>query len=259
MMPTMFVSHGSPMVLLQQDMPAHHFLAEAAALLPKPKAIVVVTAHWLTRNPAVGGVAKPEIIYDFGPFDPRLFTQQYPAPGAPDLAGWIADAIGAAGLPVSIDQRRGLDHGVWIPLKLMYPAADIPVVSLAVQPHFGPAHHLALGRALEGLRNEDILVLGSGSFTHDLHRYFSQSPDAAPPHDVAAFSEWMHQALIAGDTQSLLTYRTAAPFAVENHPTDEHLLPIFAALGAAGEGAKGTRVHQSSDHGVLRMDAYSFA
>ena len=257
MMPTLFVSHGSPMVLLQ-DMPAHHFLANVAAGLPRPKAIVVVTAHWLTRTPAVSGAAAPKMIYDFGPFDDRLFTQQYPAPGAPDLAGRIADSIGAAGLPVGIDPNRGYDHGVWIPLKLMYPDADIPVVSVAVQPQYGPAHHFALGRALEGLRKEDILVVGSGSFTHDLRRYFGHAEDAAAPKDVVAFSDWMDRALVAGDTQALLTYRTSAPYAVENHPTDEHLLPIFAAMGAAGEGAKATRVHESTDHGVLRMDAYTF-
>lgn len=257
MMPTLFVSHGSPMVLLQ-DIPAHHFLATVAASLPRPKAIVVATAHWLTRAPAVSGAAAPRMIYDFGPFDDRLFTMQYSAPGAPELAERIADSIGAAGLPVSIDPNRGYDHGVWVPLKLMYPDADIPVVSLAVQPQYGPAHHFALGRALEGLRNEDILLVGSGSFTHDLRRYFGHAEDAAAPKDVVAFSDWMDRALTTGDTQSLLTYRTAAPFAVENHPTDEHLLPIFTAMGAAGDGAKGVRVHESADHGVLRMDAYTF-
>jgi 4,5-DOPA dioxygenase extradiol len=258
MMPTLFVSHGSPMVLLQ-DIPAHRFLANAAAALPRPKAIVVVSAHWLTRAPAVGGAAMPKMIYDFGRFDDRLFAQQYPAPGAPDLAGRIADSIGAAGMPVGVDPDRGFDHGVWIPLKLMYPEADIPVVPLAVQPNYGPAHHFALGRAMAELRQEDVLVIGSGSFTHDLRRFFGHGATDAAPRDVVEFSDWMDRALTAGDTKSLLTYRTSAPYAVENHPTDEHLLPIFAAMGAAGEGAKATRVHESADHGVLRMDAYAFA
>jgi len=258
MMPTMFVSHGSPMIILQ-DIPARDFLTRVAAQLPKPRAIAVISAHWLTRTPAVGSAANPAMIYDFGGFDERLFQEQYPALGAPELAERIADKIANAGLPVALDPRRGYDHGVWVPLKLMYPDADIPVVPIAVQPHYGPAHHMALGRALADLRNEDVLVLGSGSFTHDLRRYFGQAEDAAAPPDVVAFSDWMDEKLVAGDTQSLLNYRTAAPFAVQNHPTDEHLLPIFAALGAAGEGAKGTSVHSSADHGVLRMDAYTFA
>jgi len=258
MMPTMFVSHGSPMIILQ-DIPARDFLTRVAAQLPKPRAIAVISAHWLTRTPAVGSAANPAMIYDFGGFDERLFQEQYPALGAPELAERIADKIANAGLPVALDPRRGYDHGVWVPLKLMYPDADIPVVPIAVQPHYGPAHHMALGRALADLRNEDVLVLGSGSFTHDLRRYFGQAEDAAAPPDVVAFSDWMDEKLVAGDTQSLLNYRTAAPFAVQNHPTDEHLLPIFAALGAAGEGVKGTSVHSSADHGVLRMDAYTFA
>ena len=258
MMPTMFVSHGSPMIILQ-DIPARDFLQGVAAQLPKPRAIAVVSAHWLTRSPAVGRAARPEMIYDFGGFDERLFHQQYPAPGVPELAERIADTIANAGLPVALDPRRGYDHGVWVPLKLMYPGADIPVVPIAVQPHYGPAHHMALGRALAGLRNEGVLVLGSGSFTHDLRRYFGHAEDATAPADVVAFSAWMDAKLVAGDTQALLNYRTQAPFAVQNHPTDEHLLPIFTALGAAGEGAKGTSVHSSTDHGVLRMDAYTFA
>ena len=258
MMPTLFVSHGSPMIMLQ-DLPSRRFLEHVAADLPRPKAIVIPTAHWLTRGPAVGGASKPEMIYDFGGFPKPLFEMQYPAPGNPALAERIADMIAASGMAVGIDPKRGFDHGVWVPLKLMYPDADIPVVPLAIQPHYGPAHHMAVGRAIASLRQEDILVVASGTFTHDLRRFRLYAPDAEALPDVVAFSDWMDQALISGDTGSLVAYRTQAPGAESNHPTDEHLLPLYVALGAAGDGAKARRIHTSVDHGICRMDAYKFA
>jgi len=257
MLPTVFVSHGSPMIMLE-DSPSRQFLVDFGTTLPRPRAIVVVTAHWNTRVPAVSAAAHPATIHDFGGFDPRLFQMHYDAPGAPELAGEIGDMFTAAGLASRIDPQRGFDHGVWTPLMLMYPQADIPVVSVAVQPAYGPAHHFELGRAMAKLREQDVLVVGSGSFTHDLHRFFGQPINSKPPADVVAFSDWMHSKLIAGATQDLLAYRTHAPYAVENHPTDEHLLPIFTAMGAAGAGAKAQRAHASSTYGVLRMDAYTF-
>ncbi len=258
MMPTLFISHGSPMIMLQ-DLPSRQFLEHVAETLPRPKAIVIATAHWLTRGPAVGGAANPKMIYDFGGFPKPLFEMQYPAPGNPALAERVAEMIAASGMQVGIDPNRGFDHGVWVPLKLMYPNADIPVVPLAIQPHFGPAHHVAVGRALASLRNEDVLVLGSGTFTHDLSRFWQFPADAEAQPDVVAFSNWMDEALTSGDTSSLLAYRTQAPGAESNHPTDEHLLPIYVALGAAGDGAQARRVHTSVDHGICRMDAYEFA
>jgi 4,5-DOPA dioxygenase extradiol len=257
MLPTLFVSHGSPMVLVQ-DCAARRFLVEFGTTLPRPRAIAVVTAHWDTRVPAVGAAPSPSTIYDFGGFPDELYRQRYTAPGEPELAGRIGDMLSEAGLQSRIDPQRGYDHGIWIPLKLMYPDADIPVVPISVQSFYGPAHHFELGRALAALREEDVLVMGSGSFTHDLRRIFRGSVDAPESPDVAAFSDWMDKALIEGATQDLLAYRTHAPFAVENHPTEEHLLPLFAVMGAAGPGAKARRVHASSTYGVLRMDAYAF-
>jgi 4,5-DOPA dioxygenase extradiol len=174
----------------------------------------------------------------------------------------VVDLLGDAGLRAGIDTRRGLDHGAWTPLLLMWPEHDIPVVQLSVQSRLGPGHHVQLGRALTQLRKDNILVLASGSFTHNLRAINRQLGDGLGskwgPEWVTAFADWMDEALVSGRTCDLVSYRRLAPFAVENHPTDEHLLPLFVALGAAGEGAKATRIHQSTDLGILRMDAYRF-
>ena len=258
MLAPIFVSHGSPMTVLT-DTPGHRFLAGLAATLPRPRAILMASAHWLTRGPALNAPERNETIHDFYGFPPALYACRYPAPGAPALAARAAALLDAAGLPAAIDPARGLDHGAWVPLLLAWPDATIPVAQLAIQPRRDPAHHLALGRALAALAAEDVLVIGSGSFTHNLGRIRRDAMGVADEPDVAAFAEWMGDALAEGRTDDLLAYRTRAPYAEEQHPTDEHLLPLYVALGAAGDGAKATRLHASADYGVLRMDAFSFA
>ncbi|MDA8231851.1 MAG: class III extradiol ring-cleavage dioxygenase [Magnetospirillum sp.] len=251
--PGLFVSHGAP-TLATGDHPARAFLSALGARLGRPEAIVVVTAHWTTRQPSLSAGAHPATIHDFRGFPPDLYTLLYPAPGAPGLARLAAGRLRTAGLEADIDESRGLDHGTWVPLLLMYPAADIPVVQVSVQPGLGPAHHLRLGRALAPLRRENILVMGSGAATHNLAEY----GDAASPEPSWArdFAEWLAENVEAGSTDALLDYRARAPAAARNHPTDEHLLPLFAALGAATPGTPGRRIHASTDHGVLRLDAY---
>ncbi len=256
-LPTLFISHGSPMLALT-DVPARDFLASLAATLPRPRAILVASAHWETDGPAVNAVAVNPTIHDFGGFPAALYAMRYPAPGAPALAGQIASLLAAAGMPCAIDTARGLDHGVWVPLSLIYPAHDIPVLQLSVQPHLGPAHHLRLGRALAGLPAQDVLVIGSGSFTHDLRRFRGQPADAPEAPDVAAFAAWFDTALIQGRTADLLAYRRLAPHAAQEHPTEEHLLPLYVALGAAGVAPTAERLHASANYGILRMDAYAF-
>lgn len=257
MLPALFVSHGAPDIILR-DVPARRFLQGLGASLPRPRAVVAVTAHWETPRPAVGATPRPGTIHDFGRFDDRLFEMRYPAPGDPALAERVSDLLCDAGLASELDRARGLDHGVWVPLMLMYPDADIPVVPLSVQPDLGPAHHLQVGRALAPLRAEGVLVVASGSFTHDLARFRGRAVESATPEDVDAFAGWFDAALVEGRTGDLLTYRTRAPHAEENHPTEEHLLPLYVALGAAGPGARAERIHASATHGVLRMDAYAF-
>ncbi|PWV65520.1 DODA-type extradiol aromatic ring-opening family dioxygenase [Plasticicumulans acidivorans] len=257
MLPTLFISHGSPMLPLL-DTPARHFLEGLAVTLPRPRAILVASAHWETLQPTVNAVSVNQTIHDFYGFPQALFEMQYPAPGSSELADQISDLLCAAGLPCRTDTRRGLDHGAWSILRLIYPQADIPVVQISLQRGPGPAHHLQLGRALASLRERDVLVIGSGSFTHDLSRFRGQNLNAPSDPDIAPFCDWMDAALREGRTADLLTYRHKAPFAVDNHPTEEHLLPLFVALGAAGEGAKAERIHNSNTYGMLRMDAYAF-
>ena len=257
MLPTLFISHGSPMLVVTPA-PARDFLAGFGAALARPRAILVASAHWETERPMVNAVARNDTIHDFYGFPRALYDLRYPAPGDPALAERIADLLGEAGLAVGIDHARGLDHGAWMPLLLAYPAADVPVLQLSVQSQLGPAHHLELGRALAKLRGEGVLVIGSGSFTHDLSRFRGQPLDAPESADVTAFADWMDGALREGRSCDLVTYRNKAPNAAKEHPTEEHLLPLFVAMGAAGPGARAERLHASANYGVLRMDAYAF-
>ena len=255
MLPSLFISHGSPMLALTEA-PARDFLRNVGKTLARPKAILVASAHWETLAPQVNAVARNETIYDFGGFPPALYALTYNPPGDPALAGRVRDLLGAAGLASTVDHARGLDHGAWVPLLLAYPDADIPVLEVSVQSHLGPAHHHRLGQALAPLRAEGVLIVGSGSWTHDLRRFRGQGIDAPEAPDVIAFSDWMDTALVEGRSSDLLSYRSKAPFAAEEHPTEEHLLPLFVAMGAGGQPR---RIHQSCTYGVLRMDAYSFA
>jgi 4,5-DOPA dioxygenase extradiol len=259
MLPTLFVSHGAPTLPLTPA-PARDFLAGLGERFSKPSAVLVVSAHWETARPTVNAVATNATIHDFFGFPQPLYDLGYAAPGSPALADRVADLLAEAGLPCAIDSSRGLDHGAWVPLLLMYPAADIPVVQLSLQPALGVAHHLALGRALAALRSEGVLVIGSGSFTHDLSEFrtYRDALDAPEPAWVSEFANWFDAALHERRTADLIAYRRLAPFAAKNHPTEEHLLPLFTALGAAGDDPAIDRLHASITHGVLRMDVYAF-
>jgi 4,5-DOPA dioxygenase extradiol len=233
-------------------------LAELAAALPRPKAIVIATAHWLARQPHVGGATRPETIHDFHGFPQALFDIQYPAKGEPALAARITELLDKAGLPTTLDPTQGLDHGAWVPLRLLYPNADIPVVPMSIQPQLGPAHQYAVGRALAPLREEGVLVIGSGSITHNLHDFRSGYSEEREAPYVRPFIEWVERKLADGDVEALLDYRGQAPFAERAHPTDEHFLPLFVALGAAGRQAHATRIDAGIEYGLLAMDIYRF-
>jgi 4,5-DOPA dioxygenase extradiol len=256
MLPTLFLSHGAPDLVLSES-PARDFLSTLASRLERPEAILIVSAHWETAGPAVTASGVNDTIHDFRGFPAALYTMRYPAPGSPALAERVAGLLRHAGLPVTLDTQRGLDHGAWVPLILAYPAADIPAVQLSVQPHLGPAHHLALGRALAPLREDGVLIIGSGSFTHNLSEFFHGRLDQEPQW-VTAFADWFGQALLENRRDDLLRYRQVAPFAEKNHPAEEHLLPLYVAFGAAGENAHAQRLHHSTDRAVLRLDAYAF-
>ena len=250
-MPTIFVSHGAPTLILS-DAPARTFLTGLSQQIPRPTAIVAVSAHWDTDVPVVSVARKPDTIHDFYGFPEALYQLRYAAPGAPALAEKVAKLTGAA------HDHRGLDHGAWVPAMLAWPEADIPIFQLSVQPALSPAHHIALGRELASLREEGILVMGSGSAIHNL-RALVRSEGASEPEPWAqAFDDWMADTLEKGDEPALADYRARAPYAREAHPTEEHLLPLHVAYGAAGEGARGRALHRSFTLGNLSMAAYAF-
>lgn len=259
MLPAIFISHGSPMLAIEPAA-ARDFLKTLPDLLPeRPKAILMVSAHWERLRPTVNAPAHNETIHDFGGFPPALYQLQYPAPPAADIARRVAELLSAGGLPTDIDTRRGLDHGAWVPLIVAWPDADIPVLQLSVQTHLGPEHHYRLGQLLAPLREEGVLIIGSGSFTHDLSSFRASGGRIdAPEQDwVHVFAEWMAAALREGRTNDLLNYRQLAPEAAHNHPTEDHLLPLYVPLGAAA--GKVDHLHQSTTYGILRMDAFAFS
>ena len=263
-MPSLFLSHGSPMTALEPR-EAGAFLSRLGPALSarfgRPRAILALSAHTLAHRPVLLAAARHHAVYDFGGFDPRLRSLRYDAPGAPALATEVLALLEAAGLgPLSVDQG-GLDHGIWVPLLHMLPDADVPVLPLAFSPDWTPAQVRDLGRALRPLAAQGVLVIGSGSLTHNLQMVFG--PRGMPPVDAAerpesaSFREWVRQQAEAGDEDALLDYRRRAPHAQLMHPTDEHWLPWYAAQGAAGS-ATSCRLHASLTYGCLAMDAYAF-
>ncbi len=257
MLPSLFLSHGAPTLPLM-DSAATTFLRGLGAALERPTAILVASAHWETDRPEVNAVAVNDTIHDFYGFPRALYEMTYPAPGDPALAQRVLGLLAEAGLPGAVDTRRGLDHGAWVPLLLAWPAHDIPVLQVSIQSHLGPDHHEKLGAALAPLRAEGVLVVGSGSFTHDLRRFRGQAVDAPVQPDVTEFANWMDAAIREHRHADLLAYRKRAPHAVQNHPTDEHLLPLYVAMGAAGPDARVEHLHKSAQFSMLRMDAYAF-
>lgn len=253
----LFVPHGSPMFALHPGA-AGAAMTQIAGQLALPRAIVVVSPHWDTAVPTVGFATRPQTIHDFGGVDPRLYEMRYPATGCPEVAAQVVKALQVAGLPVTQDAQRGLDHGAWIPLRQMFPDADVAVVPLSVQSQLGPEHAYRVGQALTGLAQQDILVLASGNITHNLRDLMGlRMNGGTTPAYVQAFADWVHTQMTARDVPSLLAYRQQAA-GKQAHPSDEHLLPLFTALGAAGDGAQPEAFFRGiSDH-VIAMDGYAF-
>lgn len=254
MFPSLYISHGSPMLALEPGAsgPA---LSRLAAELPKPKAIVIVSAHWESHELLVSGNPQPETWHDFGGFPRALFEVQYPAPGNPSLAAEVAELLNAADLPARIDAQRPFDHGVWVPLSLMYPQADIPIVQVSLPTRGGPALQTRVGHALASLREQGVLLIGSGSITHNLRELdWHAGPESVEPW-ARVFRDWMIEKLAANDEVALHDYRRQAPNAVRNHPSDEHLLPLYFARAAGGMFGI---THQGFTMGALGMDIYRF-
>ena len=224
--------------------------------LPRPEAILIASAHWETDIPALTGVAQPETIHDFYGFPKPLYEIKYPAPGSADLASKALQLLKKGNFNAAIDHTRGLDHGAWSPLLYMYPKGDVPVVQVAVQTALGPRHHLDLGRALAPLVHEGVLIIGSGHLTHNLR----DRADAGGPAPYAReFQGWVKERIDAKELDALVNYRALQPSGVRAHPTDEHFLPLFFALGAAPANYSSERLHDGIEMGALAMDAYRFS
>lgn len=258
-LPTLFVSHGAPTIAVE-DGPTRRFLAGLGARVARPRAVLAVSAHWETDEVSVMAASSPSTVHDFFGFPAPLYALRYPAPGAPALAAHIAALLDAAGYPVRLDADRGYDHGAWVPLSLMYPDADVPVLQLSINPAKPAAWHWRLGRSLRPLCDEGVLVLASGSMTHnlaDFRRYRDDVEHAVEPY-AEAFTAWFAQRFAARELEALLAWHELAPEAARAHPSDEHLLPLYVALGAAGVGWSAQRLHHGFMHGAIAMDTYLF-
>jgi 4,5-DOPA dioxygenase extradiol len=248
-----FLAHGSPMVALDDD-DYVSALRALGARTSRPAAILCVSAHWEAPAPLrVGAAPRPRTIHDFGGFPDALYRLDYPAPGAPDLARAVVAALEAAGIPAVADPARGLDHGVWVPLRHAFPRADVPVVPLALPVPRAPADLVRVGRALEPFRDRGALLLGSGGIVHNLGRLDPRQHGAPVPPWAAAFDDWVREQLDAGDPAALLDYRRRAPHAALAVPTSEHFDPLLVVAGAAAPGERVADLHRGFQHGALSM------
>ncbi|CAM4303778.1 dioxygenase [Kerstersia similis] len=257
----LFVSHGSPTFAVEPGL-AGPQLRQLGVALARPSAIVVISPHWMTRGGAlISAATQQETIHDFGGFPAELYTLQYPAQGAPALAARVATLLQQAGIATGLDETRGLDHGAWVPLRYLYPDADVPVFQVALPYPLDTHAALALGRALRPLRDEGVLLLASGSLTHNLYE-ISREAGASGTGDAEAyalaFTHWVRETVQAGDWQRLADYRRLAPEAVRAHPTDEHFLPLLIAAGAT-EDSEAVQVFDGGvTYGVLAMESYAW-
>ena len=256
--PALYVSHGAPLFALDagETGPAlTRWGQDLRAQFPQLRGVVVMSPHWIARTPQVMTGPQPATWHDFGGFPPALYQLQYPASGSPALAQEVLDLLQAAGVAAQGDAARPFDHGAWVPLMHLFPQADLPVVQVALPVGAGPAEVYAMGAALRSLRDQNVLVVGSGSMTHNLAEFFGGEREPAPY--VLEFSRWIEAALARGDTATLLNYRSQAPHASRAHPTEDHFLPIFFALGAAGDDLHANYLSREVMYSMLSMDAFA--
>ncbi|KAK9673248.1 hypothetical protein RND81_12G155600 [Saponaria officinalis] len=257
---TFYISHGSPMLSIDESLPARHFLKgwKQYDFAEIPKSILIISGHWDTDEPSVTAVNGPsDTIYDFYGFPDPMYKLKYPAPGAPDLAKRVQELLMGSGFKrVHVDKKRGLDHGAWVPLMLMFPEADIPVCQLSVQSRKDGTHHFNVGRALAPLKEEGVLIIGSGSATHNLRDIHRNSNGVATW--AEEFDSWLENALTSGRYQDVNEYQNKAPNAKRAHPWPDHIYPLHVAVGAAGENAKAELIYRSWELGTLSYASYKF-
>ena len=254
--PALFISHGAPTFALEPGV-AGAQLGVLGRTLGKPRAVVIVSPHWQTRGAVgIGAASRPETVHDFGGFPRALYQLSYPAPGAPDVARRVQQLLAEAGIRALLVGEQGLDHGAWVPLMHLFPDADVPVVQVSMPVDLDARKAYELGRALAALADEDVLVIGSGSLTHNLYEFRTGSTEEAAY--AREFSQWVRQAVLAGDRDRLIATLEQAPHAQRAHPTVEHFLPLLVALGAARETLPATVLDGGIRHGVLAMESYVF-
>lgn len=260
-LPTYFISHGGgPWPYMPEMADAMRPLAQSLADIPRqlgetPKAVLMVTAHWEASAFTLGTHPQPGMVYDYGGFPPHTYQVVYPAPGAPALAQRVQGLLEAAGLPVALDAQRGYDHGTFVPLSVMYPQAQVPVLQMSLRTGLNPAEHIALGRAMAPLRDEGVLIVGSGLSYHNLRAF---GPQAKAPSQ--AFDTWLQATLAAtpAEREGLLSAWTQAPAARQCHPREEHLIPLMVALGAAHADTATCVYHEDNIFGGVTASSFRF-
>jgi 4,5-DOPA dioxygenase extradiol len=255
-MPSLFVSHGAPTFAIEPAQ-AGPMLTQLGRELPRPTAVLVLSPHWVTRGVRVATASRPDTIHDFGGFPEALYRIQYPAPGSPAVATRALSLLNAAGWNATADESRGLDHGAWVPVRHLFPDADVPVLQVSMPHDLDPAGAVRLGRALAPLAEEGVLILGSGSITHNLYE-FRQDIGAASAGYATEFTAWAREAVRNADENALVNYLSAAPHAKRAHPTPDHYLPLPFAYGAAPKEGAAHVIDGGMTYGVLAMDAYVF-
>jgi 4,5-DOPA dioxygenase extradiol len=256
-LPTLFISHGAPLFALEpgETGPALSRLGAELRLKMSIQGVLIMSPHWMAERADVMTSSAPLTWHDFGGFPRPLYDLRYPAVGDPGLAAKVLGLLGTAGIAAMGNSERPLDHGAWVPLMHLFPQADIPVVQIALPSSAGPKQVHAIGAALVPLRRQGILVIGSGSMTHNLSEFFGGDCEPAPY--VQQFSRWVEAALSRSDLGAMLNYRKLAPNAGRAHPTEDHFLPLFFALGAAGADARPHYVSREVMHSMLAMDAFT--
>jgi 4,5-DOPA dioxygenase extradiol len=257
MLPTLFVSHGAPTLALEHNKYTE-FLGKLNTTLPKPKAIVLFSAHWDSSVQMISSRQQHETFHDFYGFPDEMYRLSYPALGSLPLALEIQQLFTKEGIRAELDDHRGMDHGVWVPLMRMFPQADVPIVPLSVNPRHTPEELYRTGRALRSLREHDVLIIGSGGVTHNLRKIDFRHPDGSPMAFAAGFEEWIQEQLETWNLEALFDYENRTPLAKDAVPTTEHFYPLILAMGAADEGKQAKLLHKQFQFGSLGLTAWMF-
>jgi len=258
-LPALFVSHGSPMIAIESEGWGRH-LREFAGTIPKPEAVVVVSGHFEAPTPVrITASLAPETLHDFSGFPPEISRIQYVARGDPELAARIRNLLGRSGISATLDARRGLDHGAWVPLRYLFPRADVPVIEVSQPFPRTPRDALRIGTALSSLRGDGVLLMGSGGIVHNLRRIDPADDPARVATWARAFDEWMALRLADMDVPSILNYREAAPSAESAVPSNDHFDPLFVILGSAAPGERVHTLHEGFRYGSLSMRSFTLS